>query len=75
MTEPSYDAYLAKCVEDYYDSFCDGEPKVIGVEKEYEGRDEDGNIEYSESYTYSCEECDNRECEHWKEYHEDEDEE
>ena len=64
----SYDDYLAKCVDDYMNSFCDGEPKVIGAEKEYEGYDENGRIEYSTNYTYSCEECDCEDCEHWAEY-------
>lgn len=65
----SYDDYLAQRVEDYMNSFCDGEPKVIAVNKEYEFTNEDGSIETSDSYTYSCEECDNKECEHWHEFH------
>lgn len=70
----SYDDYLAKCVEDFENSGCDGEPKIIRVEKEYEGRDADGNIETSDSYTYNCEECDCEDCEHYYEFHEKEEE-
>lgn len=40
------------------------EPKIIRAEKAYEP---DG---YSMEYTYNCEECDNEECEHWKEHNE-----
>ena len=65
----SYDDYLAQCVEDWENSFCDGEPKVIGVEKEYEFTDDDGNIVASDSYIYSCEECDCTECEHYYRFH------
>lgn len=67
-----YDAWLLKQADDYMESFCDGEPKVIGAYKEYEGTNEDGSIEYSTSYEYSCSECDETDCEHWKDFHEDE---
>lgn len=60
----SYDDYLAQRVEDWENSFCDGEPKVIGKELEYEGPNE-----YSTNYIYNCEECDNKECENWHKFH------
>lgn len=66
--EYSYDQYLANSVRYYEEQFCYGEPKVIGVTKEYEFTNEDGSIETSDDYTYSCEECDNKECEHWHKY-------
>ena len=67
-----YDAWLLKQADDYMESFCDGEPKVIVAEQVYEDRDADGNIEYSMDYTYSCEECEETDCEHWKDFHPDE---
>ena len=39
-------------------------PKIIRAEKEYEP---DG---YSMEYIYNCDECDNTECEYWKEHNE-----
>ena len=48
---------------------CDGEPQVINKEIEFEGYDDEGFPETSVTITYSCEECDNYECEHWKEHH------
>lgn len=47
---------------------CEGEPKIIGIEKEYEFTNDDGSFETSDSYIYNCHECDNKECEYWKEY-------
>lgn len=41
---------------------CTCEPKIIRAEKAYEP---DG---YSMEYTYNCDECDDTECEYWKEY-------
>lgn len=38
------------------------EPEIIRAEKQYEP---DG---YSMDYIYNCEECDNTECEYWKEH-------
>ena len=67
-----YDAYLAQQVEDYMSSGCDGEPQIVDAEKVYEGTDADGNIEYSMDYTYSCEDCDETDCEHWKDFHSEE---
>lgn len=61
-----YDSWLLQQADNYMNSFCEGEPKVISAEKEYEP---DG---YSMSYTYNCEDCDERDCEHWKDYHEEE---
>ena len=51
------------------EGFCVGEPAVINSYEEYEGKDENGNIETSTVYVYNCEECDNDNCEHWKEFH------
>ena len=68
----AYDSWLLNQADEYMESFCEGEPKVVGSEKEFEGYDSDGNIEYSTSYTYSCEDCDDRECEHWKDFHQSE---
>lgn len=59
-----YDNWLLRQADDYMNSFCDGEPKIIRAEKAYEP---DG---YSMEYTYNCDECDNEECEHWKEHNE-----
>ena len=64
-----YDSWLLQQADNYMNSFCEGEPKVIDAEKEFEGYDEDGNVEYSMSYTYSCQECDETNCEYWKEFH------
>lgn len=58
----SYDTYLAQRADKYMDNFCQGEPKVVSAEMEYEP---DGN---SISYTYSCQECENKDCEYWQEY-------
>lgn len=44
------------------------EPTVIRAEKAYEP---DG---YSMEYTYNCDECDNEECEYWKEHNDTRDE-
>lgn len=65
-----HDSYLQSQADKYYGGDCDGEPQIVDCEREFEGYDEDGNIEFSESYTYSCEECDCDECEHWKDFHE-----
>lgn len=64
-----YDAYLAQQVDDYMSSGCDGEPYIIDAQEEFEGYDDEGNIEYSMDYTYSCEDCNEKDCEHWKEFH------
>lgn len=61
-----YDEYLARQIELYTEP-C--EPKVIRVDKEYEGTNYDGSIEYSEDPIYNCEECDQIDCEHYKEFH------
>lgn len=66
--EPSYDDYLAARAEEFNKECV---PEVINVHQEYEGRNEDGTIEFSTSGEYNCQECDNRECEHWKDYNED----
>ena len=71
----AYDNWLAQQVDKYMDSSCGGEPQVIDSYQEYDGQDENGNIETSTVYVYSCEECDNDNCEHWKEFHQVEDEE
>ena len=65
-----YDSWLYQQADNYMESFCDGEPKVIGAEQEFEGYDDDGGVLTSTSYTYSCEECEEKDCEHWKEFHE-----
>ncbi len=49
-----------ECARD--DAGCTCEPTVIRAEKVYEP---DG---FSLNYTYNCEECDNEECEYWKEH-------
>lgn len=67
-----YDSWLLQQADEYMSRDCEGEPQVISAEKEFEGYDEKGCVEYSMSYTYNCEECDERDCEHWKDFHEDE---
>ena len=61
----SYDTYLLNEAEKHNR---DCEPTVVSSGKEYEGRDEDGNIEYSTSNTFNCETCDNAYCEYWSEF-------
>lgn len=51
-----------------YINRCEGEPSIVATEKEYEGRDAEGNIEYSINYIYNCHECDNSDCQYWSEY-------
>ena len=70
-----YDSWLLQQADDFMSSGCEGEPEIIHSEKIYEGTDEDGNIEYSWDHTYNCEECDERDCEHWAEFHDEEEEE
>ena len=66
----TYDSWLLQQAEEYMsNSFCDGEPEVIDSYQEYEGKDENGNIETSTVYVYNCEDRDNDNCEHWKEFH------
>ena len=66
----TYDSWLLQQAEEYMsNAFCDGEPEVIDSYQEYEGQDENGNIETSTVYVYNCEDCDNDNCEHWKEFH------
>ena len=66
----TYDSWLLQQAEKYMsNAFCDGEPEVIDSYQEYECKDENGNIETSTAYVYNCEECDNDNCEHWKEFH------
>lgn len=62
-----YDSYLEKQIEEY-DNGC--ESHKIGSHREYEGANEDGSVNYSTNYVYSCEECDNIDCSYWKDYHE-----
>ena len=54
-----YDNWLLQQADEY---MSDCEPKIIKAEKAYEP---DG---YSMEYTYNCDECDNEECEYWKEH-------
>ena len=54
-----YDTWLMRQAE-YYCTPC--EPKVIGIHQE----PSDGEV--MTSPIYNCEECDNEECEYWKEY-------
>ncbi len=54
-----YDTWLMRQAE-YYCTPC--EPTIISAEKVYEA---DG---YSMDYIYNCENCDNTECEYWKEH-------
>lgn len=65
-----YDSWLYQQADSYMESFCDGEPKVIGAYQEFEGYDENGRMETSTSYTYNCEDCEEKDCEHWKDFHE-----
>ena len=59
----NYDSWLLEQADRHMSSdFCEGEPKIIRAEKEYEP---DG---YSMNYIYNCEECDCEECEYWKEH-------
>lgn len=67
-----YDSWLLKQADDYMTSGCDGEPEVIDSYQEYEGRDSDGNTMTSTTYVYNCGDCDCTECEHWKDFHQDE---
>lgn len=60
-----YDGWLANQVEKYYEECT---PKPVDVHLEFEGRDEMGNLDYSEHIIYNCEECDNSECEYWEKY-------
>jgi hypothetical protein len=64
-----YDSWLLQQADEYMSSGCDGEPQIVNAEKVYEGTDADGNIEYSIDYTYSCEDCEETDCEHWKDFH------
>lgn len=61
-----YDHGYSKAVQEYERQLERGfepcEPEVVRAEKEYEP---DG---YSTVLIYNCEECDNQECENWKEY-------
>ena len=61
----SYDDYLAQEVENYENSLCYGEPKVVDFEKQYEP---DG---YSIDYIYNCQFCKCSDCKHWKDYNND----
>lgn len=65
----SYDQYLADITNYYESTFCYGEPKVIAVTKEYEFTNDDGTVETSDDYTYSCEECECKDCDHWHKFH------
>ena len=55
-----FDNWLAQQVENNEPCY----PKVVRIEKEPE---EPG--EYSISKIYNCEDCDNKECEEWKDFH------
>ena len=57
-----YDEWLLRQADNYMTSFCDGEPRIIRAEKQYEP---DG---YSMDYIYNCDECDCTECEYWSEH-------
>ena len=70
----AYDSWLLRQADEYMESFCDGEPKVIDAYKEFEGYDSEGNPEYSMDYTYSCEDCEETDCEYWKQFHDTEEE-
>lgn len=61
----SYDNYLLNEAEKHNR---DCEPTVVSSEKEYEGVDGNGNIEYSTSNTFNYQNCDNTECEHWSRF-------
>jgi hypothetical protein len=64
-----YDSWLLQQADEYMSSGCDGEPQIVDAEKVFEGYDEDGRMEYSTDYTYSCEDCEETDCEHWKDFH------
>ena len=48
---------------------CEGKPAIIGYEKEFEGTDELGKPMFSTVGVYNCEDCDENDCEYWKEFH------
>jgi len=50
----------------YYSTPC--EPEVIDVWYEYEGEDNDGNVETSTRNIYNCENCIETNCEYWEKY-------
>lgn len=54
-----YDTWLMRQAE-YYCTPC--EPTIVSAEQVYEA---DG---YSMDYIYNCDNCDNEECEYWKEH-------
>ena len=55
-----YDDYLSERTELYMSECL---PKVIGINREYESRGE-----YSTNPEYNCENCEEQNCRHWKEY-------
>ena len=56
-----FDNWLAQQVEN--NEPCT--PKVVRIAREPEGPAGD----FSETKIYNCEECDNKECEEWKDFH------
>lgn len=56
-----FDEWMHKQVEKETErNYCT--PKIIDVEREFEGYDSDGVMETSLNYIYNCDECDNMEC-------------
>lgn len=56
-----YDDWIHKQVQKQMErDYCT--PKIIDVEREFEGYDSDGVMETSLNYIYNCDECDNMEC-------------
>lgn len=50
-----------------YDRFEDCEPEIIKVEYEVD-YDYEGRQIFEQVFTFSCEECDNKECDYYYEY-------
>lgn len=61
----NHDLWLENQAEEYYR---DCKPTAIEHGYEYEGRDENGNVEYSEWFIVNCERCNETDCEYWAEY-------
>ena len=69
MFEQNVGAMYDQWLLDQADRYCSPcEPKIVGSHQEYEGTNEDGSIEYSTEAIYNCEDCDETDCEYWKEY-------
>lgn len=45
-------------------------PEIIENQLEFEGFDEEGNMETSDNYIYNCHYCEAKDCEYWSKYNE-----